>query len=174
MQPHSEDQRLIAFFGALCLFLSTIEYVIPKPLPFMRLGLANLPILIALGLFPARRVLLLVALKIVGQAFIYGSLFSYVFLFSAAGSLASGLVMLVVHRLAGRWTSLVGVSVAGALASNLVQVVLAWWFILGEGARLIGPPFLAVGLASSIALGLFAERFAAVSVWLAGLKASRG
>jgi uncharacterized membrane protein len=64
----------------------------------------------------------------------------------------------------------VGVSAAGALASNLVQLGLAWWLILGEGARLIGPPFLALGLASSVALGVFAERFQTGSRWLERLR----
>jgi len=33
-----------ALLAAFCFFLSTIEYMLPKPMPFMRLGIANLPI----------------------------------------------------------------------------------------------------------------------------------
>ena len=35
-------QRLVALAAAVCLFLASIEYLIPKPLPFLRIGLANL------------------------------------------------------------------------------------------------------------------------------------
>ena len=42
---------LLPILGACSMFLSTVEYLFPKPLPFMRLGLANLPVLI--GLAPA-------------------------------------------------------------------------------------------------------------------------
>ena len=41
-----------AWFGALCFFLSAMEYMIPKPLPFLRLGLANLPIMLAVEVLP--------------------------------------------------------------------------------------------------------------------------
>lgn len=40
--------RLVAFFAALCLFLVAVEYAIPKPLPFLRLGLTNLPVILSL------------------------------------------------------------------------------------------------------------------------------
>ena len=75
MRPYSEDDRKLALYGAFCLFLSTVEFLIPKPLPFFRLGLANLPILIALRFHRPRFVLSLVALKILGQGLINGTPF---------------------------------------------------------------------------------------------------
>ena len=60
---HSPNDRrldLVAFMGALCLFFSTIEYLFPKPFPFFRLGLANLPVLLSFDLFSPGYVLLLV------------------------------------------------------------------------------------------------------------------
>jgi Predicted membrane protein len=86
-------RKTIALLGACCLFLSAVEYLIPKPLPFMRLGLANLPLMIALDIFPFGSYMILVCLKIFGQAIITGTLFSYVFLFSVTGTLFSALVM---------------------------------------------------------------------------------
>ncbi len=43
------DWNKIAFFSALCFFLSAVEYAVPKPLPFFKIGFANLPILISLS-----------------------------------------------------------------------------------------------------------------------------
>ena len=165
------DQRdLVAFLGALCLFLSTIEYMIPKPIPFLRVGIANLPILLSLDLLPAPLVLLVVLLKVLGQAIIGGTLVSYVFLFSAVGSFASGFSMLLFRRLFAGRASLVGVGVFGALLSNMAQIVLARVLIFGEGAWLIAPPFLAAGTVTAAVLGAFAERFAARSRWLASVR----
>ncbi|MDR2746090.1 MAG: hypothetical protein LBB77_01465, partial [Treponema sp.] len=31
-----QNRRTLVLLGALCLFLSTLEYLIPKPLPFIR------------------------------------------------------------------------------------------------------------------------------------------
>lgn len=165
----SRETHLIAMLAAFCLFFSIIEYLIPKPLPFMRLGLANLPILIALSLFPSRKVLLLVLLKILGQGLINGTLFSYIFLFSTAGSLASGFIMILTYRGLKHRVSLLGVSMLGALASNFVQLLLARYFIFGQSALIIGPPFLIIGTISAIMLGIFAERFTEQSEWYKGL-----
>ncbi len=155
-----------AILAAFCIFLSIIEYMIPKPMPFMRLGLAHLPVLLSLLIFPARGTLLLTLLKILGQGLVNGTLFSYVFLFSAAGSVSSTLAMLIVYRLFRKRISLIGVSVCGAMVSNIVQILLARVFIFGRAAVLIAPPFLAVGIISSVLLGLFAAGFASRSEWI--------
>jgi heptaprenyl diphosphate synthase len=144
--------------------------MIPKPIPFLRVGIANLPILIALDVLPVPAILLVVLLKVIGQGLVGGTLFSYVFLFSAVGSFASGLSMMFFRRLLGKRISLIGVGVLGALFSNTAQIVLARFLIFGEGAWLIAPPFLAIGTVTATILGVFAERFAARSRWLASVR----
>lgn len=170
MAKVTDRAKLTAFLGGMCLFLSSIEYLLPRPVPFFRLGLANLPILLSLRLLPFPYILLLVLLKIMGQGLISGTLASYVFLFSAAGSYTSALVMMSVYRISPRYISLIGVSVLGALAGNLVQLLLSVKFIFGESAWVIAPLFLAVGTVSSFLIGLFARRFSAKSRWIASLE----
>ncbi len=160
----------VAFLGALCLFLSTIEFLLPKPIPFLRVGIANLPILLGIGLLPPGQLFLVVLLKVLGQGLVGGTLVSYVFLFSAVGSFTSAAVMLAADRLLGPRVSRVGISVAGALFSNTAQIILARLLIFGQGAWLIAPPFLALGTVTSVLLGLFAERFSRMSHWLASLR----
>ncbi len=159
------ETRLIALLAASCLFFSLIEYLIPKPLPFMRLGLANLPILFSLNLLQPRKIVLLIVLKVLGQGLVNGTLFSYIFLFSAAGSFSSGMVMLLLFRLLKTRVSMLGLCLAGALTSNLIQLTMARYIIFGKSALLIGPPFLAIGTISAVILGVFAERFLAESRW---------
>jgi heptaprenyl diphosphate synthase len=161
---------LVALLGALCLFLSTIEYLIPKPIPFLRVGIANLPILLAVDLLPFPSVLAVIFLKVAGQGLVSGTLVSYVFLFSAVGSFASGLAMLAARRVLGRAITLVGIGVVGALCSNCAQVLLARLLIFGEGAWLIAAPFLALGTVTAVLLGFFAERFKARSRWFAAAR----
>lgn len=161
-----KERDVLAYFSAITLFLASIEYLIPKPVPFMRLGLANLPILIALEFLPVPQLLLLVTLKVLGQGILRGTLFSYVFLFSAAGSFSSGIVMILLWKMAKKRITLVGISVSGALTSNMLQIILARFLIFGEGAWLIAPPFLLIGTVSSVLLGVFANRFVKKSLWL--------
>ncbi|UCF98693.1 MAG: Gx transporter family protein [Spirochaetaceae bacterium] len=160
------SQRLVALAAAICLFLASIEYIIPKPLPFLRIGLANLPLLLAIDLLPISQFFILLGIKILGQSLIQGSLFSFTFLLSLSGSLASGLVMLAARRLLRGSTSLIGISILGALASNLVQLTLARYLVFGRSAWMIAPPFLLVGLLSSSILGYLAQMYRERSTWL--------
>ena len=157
----------VPFFAALCLFLSAVEYAIPKPLPFMRLGLANLPILISLAMMSKRDVAFLIVLKVLGQALISGTLFSYVFVFSAAGSFASGFAMLLLYALfhKTKLMSNIGLSLAGALANNAAQVAVARVMIFGTQTRYIAPLLFFTGLVTGLVLGVFVNIFCAKSSW---------
>ncbi len=158
--------EITAFLGALCLFLSMLEYLIPKPLPFFRLGLANLPLLIGLCFLNFKDLLIVLLLKVIGQGLVNGTLASYVFLFSLAGSTASLAAMFLAHKLGGRHISLTGVSLAGAMASSFIQLILAVRFIFGDAARVMAPLFLGSGLVTGLIMGLFAAEFARRSKWL--------
>jgi heptaprenyl diphosphate synthase len=161
-------RRDLALLGAFCLFLSAVEYMIPKPLPFMRIGLANLPLMIALDIFPFPSFLLLVSIKVLGQALITGTLFSYIFLFSLTGTVLSALLMYLLRRVLGRERiTFIGIGAAGAMISNVSQLALAWFFIFRENVRYIAPPFLGAGLVTGIVLGVFCEVFTRRSQWYA-------
>jgi heptaprenyl diphosphate synthase len=135
-------------------------------MPFMRIGIANLPLMLALDIFPFPVFLVLVAIKVLGQALITGTLFSYVFLLSLAGTVLSAVSMYALRRLLGqKQISFIGVGTAGAMVSNIAQLALARFFILGNSVRFIAPPFLAAGLVTGIALGLFCEMFTRRSLW---------
>jgi len=158
--------RNLAMLGAFCLFLSAVEYMIPKPLPFMRIGLANLPLMLALDIFPLRAFLTLVFIKISGQALITGTLFSYIFLFSVTGTFLSALLMFVLRHVFGRGrVTFIGIGTAGAMVSGVSQLALARIFIFRENTRYIAPPFLLAALVTGIALGVFCEIFAQRSLW---------
>jgi len=155
----------IALLAAFCFFLSAVEYMIPKPLPFLRLGLANLPLMLALDIFYFRNFLILVFLKIIGQALITGTLFSYVFLFSLAGTLFSALFMRFLRRTFKQKISFLGIGTAGAFFYNAAQLLIAWFFIFDENVRYIAPVFLAAGLVTGIVFGIFCEMFSRRSKW---------
>jgi heptaprenyl diphosphate synthase len=167
-RPGKAERRTRALLGSLCLFLSAVEYLIPKPLPFMRIGLANLPLLLALDIFGPRDFFLLALLKVIGQGIISASLFSYVFLFSLAGTFASAALMYGMRRIMGtKHVGFTGIGCAGAMLSNGVQLLLARYFVFGTGLRFLVPPFLVSGFISGIGLGLFCEAFCRRSQWYA-------
>jgi heptaprenyl diphosphate synthase len=162
-------RKTLAVLGAFCLFLSTVEYLIPKPIPFMRIGIANLPLMLALDILPLKSFLVLLGIKVIGQGIITGTLFSYILLFSLTGTCISALSMFALRRFWGsKRIGMAGISVLGALLSNGAQLALARFFIFGKSVRYIVPPFLSMGLVTALALGLFCEYFIRRSRWYAG------
>jgi heptaprenyl diphosphate synthase len=157
----------LALLGSLCLFLSALEYLIPKPLPFMRIGLANLPLLLALDILTPKGFFLLALIKVLGQGIIGGALFSYVFLFSLVGTFVSAGLMYLLRNLFEKKIGFAGLGCAGAIASNGIQLVLARYFIFGTALRYLIPPFLASGFITGIALGIICEYFCRRSQWYA-------
>ena len=166
LQQQSSRHRQLALLGALCLFLSAVEYMIPKPLPFLRIGLANLPLMLACDILPLPSFFILVWIKITGQALITGTLFSYIFLFSMTGTLLSAFFMFFLRRLLGNERiTFIGIGTAGAVISNVSQLALAYVFIFRENVRYIAPLFLLIGLLTGIVLGIFCEAFTRKSLW---------
>jgi heptaprenyl diphosphate synthase len=164
---------LVAFFGALSLFFATLEYLFPKPIPFFRLGLSNLPLLVSLGFFSFREQLLLLVLKVVGAGIVNGTLASHVFLFSSGASVASFVVMYGLYQVVpARFLSLTGISLAGALASNAVQIVLAITVVYGPAAGVVAPWYLGLGTFTGWAMGWGATMFARHSRWLGRIRAT--
>ena len=120
----SLNKEKIAWYSSLSLLMSYAELLIPRFLPFLRLGLANSIILLALD-FSFKDFFFLLIFKSLAGSFISGTLFSPFFIISFFQSIASGLLMYVMKRGMNKFFSLYGISIAGAGISALVQVFLA-------------------------------------------------
>ena len=169
MMTVKQDTFRICFLAACCLFLSTVEYAVPKPLPFMRLGLANLPILLSVKKLKIKDVLALTACKVLVQSLVGGTLLSYIFVFSVAGSFASCTATLLLYHALRKSGSIsfIGLSLAGALANNAAQLACARLILFGGNTRYIAPLLLGSGLLSGLLLGIFANLFERQSLWYA-------
>ncbi|MGI9256552.1 MAG: Gx transporter family protein [Salinispira sp.] len=153
----------IALFAAFSMFCATLEYLFPRPVPFFRLGLANLPIILALPLMNFRQLALLTLMKTLGQALVNGTLASYVFLFSFTGSFASFFLMYLLYR--SKKASYIGISLAGALASNTVQGLFSVGFIFGAQSWVILPLFYGLGFAAGLIIAVLADNISRHSRW---------
>ena len=161
-------RQQIARLAALTLIFSYAELMLPRVVPFFRLGLGNAALLmgLALGLtFPA--FMLLSVLKALAANLVAGTLFSPFFLVSFAQSLVSALIMFGLWRVdcagrAGRegdgrrLLSIYGISVCGAAASALVQISLSSLY-LGQGTWALLGPMLLFNLMSGFITAWIAE-----------------
>jgi len=145
----------LAILITFSIVIHTVEAALPLPMPVpgVRLGLANIITLLTLVLFGLRSGLLVTVLRsILGSLFV-GGLFGFGIWLSITAGLVSCLVMailLIVQRKG--LISLLSVSVVGAAAHNLTQLLMAS-IIISNLALLKGYyPFL---LLLSVPTGIF-------------------
>lgn len=142
----SQDKKKIAYYAGLSILFGSVELFIPKLLPFFRLGLANIPLLLALG-FDFKSFMLLALLKAIGNSYISGNLFSFFVIVSISQSLASAAVMYGANKT--RLFSRYGISLLGALASSFVQISVASLYV-GNSVFAFLPVMLIISLLSSM------------------------
>ena len=147
-----------AYFGvftALALILSYVETLIPFRfgIPGIKLGLANLVVVIVLYKTNWKEALLFSLSRVLLVGFIFGSLFSIIY--SLAGGVLSLLVMAVLER-SGRF-SVAGVSMAGGVAHNIGQLATAMIAVSTYQVGYYLPVLLIAGLATGAVIGLAAD-----------------
>lgn len=146
-----------AYFGvftALALIFSYIETLIPIQfgVPGIKLGLANLIIVIVLYKTDWREALLLSVVRIVLAGFIFGNLFSIVY------SLAGGILSLAVMTLLKKSDcfSVTGISMAGGVCHNIGQLAAAMIIVETYQVGYYLPVLLIAGLITGAVIGAVA------------------
>jgi len=153
---HSKTRTmvLIAVLVAQAIVLSLVERMIPFNfnVPGAKLGLANIVTLTAIYMLPFRQSFLVVTLRILMTAFIVGSFSS--FLYSLAGGYLSYFIMALLVYLDFKNLGTIGISVVGAVAHNLGQLLMAAFII--QNAFILGylPMLMLAAIATGIAVGL--------------------
>jgi heptaprenyl diphosphate synthase len=143
---------------ALAMVLQILESILPNPAPWVRLGLANVIILIVLSLFGIKEGLMVTGLRVVLAATLLGTIFGPTFWLSLSGGISSTLVMgLFMCFFPGKF-SLIGVSIIGAYIHNIAQLFVASLFIIRQpGLIYLLPILLSTALIAGFITGLAAS-----------------
>jgi heptaprenyl diphosphate synthase len=148
----------LALYAAAAALLFLIERWLPNPLPWVRLGLANVVTLVVLLEHGAGAALAVLWLRLLLAAFFAGSFLGPQFLLSVAGGMTSWALMAAGARLGGRVWSALGLSLLGAAGHALSQlVVVHWLFAPGGAVWALVPLFLALAIATGCITGCCAE-----------------
>ena len=147
----------VAYFGvftALALIFSYVESLIPIQLgiPGVKLGLANLIIVIALYKMRLSEVFLLSIVRILLSGFLFGNYFSI--LYSLAGGLLSLVVMALLKKTGD--FSVMGISMAGGVSHNVGQLVVAMLVVETFSVGYYLPVLLVAGLVTGFLIGVAA------------------
>lgn len=146
--------KKMVFLGLMVgysLILYILETYIPNPFivffPGAKLGLTNIIALVSLLIFGFKETFIIVTVRVILSSIFAGPM-SYL-LFSIGGAYLSLIVMFLVNKIKG--FSVIGVSIAGAIAHNIGQLLVA--SILVENFLMI--TYLPFMLATSLVTGLF-------------------
>ena len=158
--------RRVATYGlliALAFIFSFVESLLPLSLgiPGVKLGLANLAVVLTMALLSRREAWVVATVRILLVGFTFGN--PYSMLYALCGGICSVAVMSLLWN--SRRLSLLGISMAGALAHNIGQLLFAaavtetvrlWWYLpvlLVSGALTGG----LIGIASIAVLRRFSR-----------------
>lgn len=146
-----------AYFGvftALALIFSYIETLIPFQfgVPGIKLGLANLVIVIFLYKTSLKEAMLLSVTRIIIAGFIFGNMFSIIY--SIAGGVLSLLIMAALKK--QKSFSVIGVSMAGAVSHNAGQLIVAMIVVETYQIGFYLPVLLIAGVITGALTGIIA------------------
>lgn len=151
---------VMAMLTASAIVLSILESLIPVFVPGVKLGLANVVILIMLYEFKVYEALGVNLLRILLVGILRGTLLSPTFLMSLSGGMLSFLIMLIFSRI--KVFSCIGVSVLGSVGHATGQILIAI-VMLSTSAVLYYLPFIGIlsvltGVLSGIITKLYLKR----------------
>lgn len=149
--------KKIAFTGmftALAFVFSYIESLLPINLgiPGVKLGLANLVVIVALYLIGVKSACILSMVRIVLMGFTFGNPASMIY--SLAGGVLSLFVMILAKKI--KFFSVTGVSVLGGVFHNIGQILIA--IVVVETASLLYylPILILSGTLAGVVIGMLA------------------
>lgn len=148
----------VAYFGvftALALMFSYIETMIPIQfgVPGIKLGFANIMIVIMFYKGSAKEALLLSIVRIMLSGFLFGNLSSI--LYSIAGGVLSLGIMTLSKKQGG--FSVIGVSVAGGVSHNVGQLIVAMLVVETYQVGYYFPVLLVAGVLTGLGIGVVSQ-----------------
>ena len=154
MKKKSSAQK-VALYGvliALAMVLSYVEMLIPLPvgIPGVKPGLANLVVFLALYTMTAREALLISMVRILLVSITFGN--GSAFLYSMAGGILSFLVMCIFQK--KDFLLPAGVSIAGGIAHNVGQLLMASVILENGAVFTYLPVLLAAGCITGGIIGI--------------------
>lgn len=160
-KPRIATRKLteLALLTAAALVLGYVEYLIPiSGVPGVKLGLSNMVLLYAVALLDKRNACLLMILKVGLSGLLFGGFSAMIYSF--AGGVLSLAVMLLLYSIKGM--SLIGVSVGGALAHNIGQILVAACVVGFRSILFYVPILMIAAVIAGILTGVTAKLLVAI------------
>lgn len=147
--------RNTAVYGmliGLAFIFSYLEAIVPIPVPIpgVKLGLANLVVIVGLYTIGIPGTIAVALIRIVLVGFTFGNVSSM--LYSLSGGIVSMILMVAFRKL--NWFSQTGVSIIGGIGHNIGQLMMAAFITETAGVFYYLPFLMVAGVVSGAVIGL--------------------
>lgn len=147
-------QRNLALLAGLSVALYTVENLIPLPVPWLRIGVGNIGVLLALYILSPLDGFFVLLIKVVIGSLFSGRFLSPFFLFALGAGIPSYWIMVGVKKIFGRWMGPVGVSVSGAVTHNVFQLGIAYLIVVHSvNVFYLAPILIVLGTVAGFLIG---------------------
>lgn len=155
MRLQSKQLTDMAMMLALAMIMSYVEMLIPVVMPVygMKLGIANVVIVITMYRISERAALLVNILRVIMVGFLFTNLYSV--LFSIFGAVFSFTAMYAAKK-SGK-LSIYGVSITGAVFHSIGQIIAAYFVLDTYGVIFYLPVMAAVSVLTGYVIGVISS-----------------
>jgi heptaprenyl diphosphate synthase len=149
------QRKNVAYYGlfaALAILMGYVELLIPIPLlvPGMKLGLANVIVVIVLYFMDARAAFFISVVRVLLSGLLFAGFAGL--LYSLSGALFSLCIMVLLKK-TGKF-SIIGVSVAGGVFHNIGQIIVAAMVVENIRVMYYLPFLLFFGIVTGAVIGI--------------------
>lgn len=162
MNKNIKRWMIIAMLSAIAIIVGYIESFIPVFIPGVKLGLANVIILMMIYEFKFYEGLVVDIIRILVVALIRGTLLQPVFFMSLAGGLSSFLIMLLFSKI--KIFTAVGTSVMGSIFHSAAQMVVAYIIISSTAVYYYLPIIILLSIGTGILSGFICDIYLSRSI----------
>lgn len=140
---------------ALAMILSFVESLIPITLgiPGIKLGLANLVVIVALLTLGEKEAFVISFMRMILVSFTFGNMSTL--MYSVAGGVLSFLAMLIIKR-TGKFSGL-SISIVGGIMHNIGQIMMAFLIVKTRGVFAYLPFLLLAGSIAGTLIGILSD-----------------
>lgn len=143
----------LGIFVAIALIFSYVEYFFSFGIPGVKLGLANIVVVLILYLIGPVEAIFISVLRIILSGFMFGNLFSIIY--SLAGGILSFLIMFLLKK--SNKFKCITVSITGGIAHNIGQIIIASIIVSNYNILFYIPILLVAGAVTGLVIGIISQ-----------------
>lgn len=159
MLSTTREVTAVALLTAVGVAMFVVESFIPTPLPFLKVGLANISSLVAMMVMGVPQMFMVVIIRVVVGSMLVGSLFTPGFILAIGGGITSATAMALTKRCGKELFSPVGISLIGSLTHVATQFLLVLWlYVQSSAVFFLLPLLVASGFVGGLVVGWITSR----------------